>query len=118
MGSNLYNLLLTLGLTLIIAPEILRVSEQAINLDLPFMVAVSIACIPIFIAGFNLTRIDGILFLFYYVIYLTYLVMSALESVYVDVFELIMMFGAIPITVTYMIWRIFEYRKSFSSNQI
>ncbi|MGB0347219.1 MAG: calcium/sodium antiporter, partial [Balneolaceae bacterium] len=43
MGSNLYNMLLTLGLTLVIAPSILAVSEDAITLDLPFMVAVSIA---------------------------------------------------------------------------
>lgn len=114
MGSNLYNMLLTLGLTLVIAPNILAVSEDAITLDLPFMVAVSIACIPIFIAGFNLTRMDGSIFLIYYTTYLTYLVLDALGSPIVEAMQTIMMFAVIPATILYMIWRIFQYRKSIS----
>ncbi len=114
MGSNLYNMLLTLGLTLVIAPNILEVSENAISLDLPFMVAVSIACIPIFIAGFNLTRMDGSIFLFYYITYLSYLVFDALGSAIVEPMQTIMTFAVIPATIIYMIWRIIEYRKSIS----
>jgi cation:H+ antiporter len=112
LGSNLYNMLLTLGLTLVIAPNILDVSMDAINLDLPFMLAVSIACIPIFIAGFNLTRLDGSLFLFYYTAYLTYLVLNAVQSEIVPIFQLAMMWVIIPATIIYMIWRIIDYRKS------
>jgi cation:H+ antiporter len=112
MGSNLYNMLLTLGLTLVIAPNILDVSMDAINLDLPFMLAVSIACIPIFIAGFNLTRLDGSLFLFYYSSYLAYLVFNALGSSLIPIFQLAMMWVIIPATIIYMIWRIIDYRKS------
>ena len=116
MGSNLYNLLLTLGLTLLIAPEVLTVSVDAIRLDLPFMVAVSIACIPIFIAGFNLTRMDGSIFLFYYVTYLGYLVLNALDSTLVDPIQMTMKYVIVPATILYMAWRIFEYRKSISIN--
>lgn len=111
MGSNLYNIFLTLGLTLIIAPNFLDVSQQAIDFDLPFMVAVSIACIPIFIAGFNLTRLDGILFLFYYSSYLIYLVLDTLGSGIIPVFETVFLFGILPVTVFYMVWRIVLYRK-------
>jgi len=114
MGSNLYNMLLTLGLTLVIAPGVLAVSDDAIKLDLPFMVAVSITCIPIFIAGFNLTRMDGSLFLFYYTTYMTYLVLSALGSPSVAYIQSVMMFVVIPATIVYMAWRIYEYRKSVS----
>lgn len=111
MGSNLYNIFLTLGLTLIIAPNFLDVSQQAIDFDLPFMIAVSIACIPIFIAGFNLTRLDGILFLFYYSSYLIYLVLDTLGSGIIPVFENVFLFGILPVTVFYMVWRIVLYRK-------
>ena len=114
MGSNLYNLLLTLGLTLVIAPNVLAVSVDAITLDLPFMVAVSITCIPIFIAGFNLTRMDGSIFLFYYITYLSYLVLAALGSPIVEPMQTTMTFAVVPITILYMIWRIYEYRKSIS----
>ena len=111
MGSNLYNILLTLGLTLVIAPNVLDVSQAAIHLDLPFMVAVSIACIPIFMAGFNLTRWDGSIFLFYYAAYLSYLVMDAMGSSLAPVMETGMLWGIIPMTVVYMIWRIVLYRR-------
>lgn len=112
MGSNLYNMLLTLGLTLIIAPNVLDVSVKAINMDLPFMLAVSIACIPIFIAGFNMTRTDGSIFLFYYAAYLTYLVMDAVGSGYVEVAKTAMLWVVIPATVVYMVLRIRVYKKS------
>lgn len=114
LGSNLYNVLLTLGLTLIIAPNVLTVSADAINLDLPFMVAVSIVCIPIFIAGFNLTRMDGAIFLFYYTSYLTYLVMKSLASPGVDFIEQGMAMVVVPLTVIYMIWKIYLYRKQLA----
>ncbi len=116
LGSNLYNVLLTLGLTLIIAPNVLDVSAKAISLDLPFMVAVSIACIPIFIAGFNLTRMDGFIFLFYYLSYLTYLVLDAVSSTFVPTIELAMLWIIVPATVFYMIWRIYLYRKQIISS--
>ena len=112
LGSNLYNILLTLGLTLVIAPNVLDVSPQAIALDLPFMVAVSLGCIPIFIAGFNLTRSDGFVFLLYYTTYLAYLVLLALNNPIIHIIETGMLFGVVPLTVIYMIWRIFQFRKT------
>lgn len=114
MGSNLYNVLLTLALTLIIAPNVLAVSKDAITLDLPFMVLVSMACIPIFVAGFNLTRVDGALFLGYYVTYLTYLVLNTINSPIVSAMRGIILYAAIPLTFLYMIWRIYVHRKSIT----
>ncbi|MTI87614.1 MAG: calcium/sodium antiporter [Balneolaceae bacterium] len=111
LGSNLYNIFLTMGLTLIIAPNILTVSDAAIALDLPFMVAVSIACIPIFIAGLNLTLMDGIIFLFYYASYLTYLALDVLSSPLESIMENVMMWGILPATVVYMLIRIYIGRK-------
>lgn len=116
LGSNLYNVLLTLGLTLIIAPNVLDVSMDAINLDIPFMIAVSIACIPIFVAGFNLTRADGAIFLFYYLSYLAYLVLNAVSSSFVPMIQLTMVWVVVPATVVYMIWRIYIYRKQILKN--
>jgi cation:H+ antiporter len=108
MGSNLYNILLTLGLTLIIAPGVLQVSEAALYLDLPFMVAVSIACIPIFLAGLDLTKTDGAIFLFYYVTYLTYLVMDAMGSTLTADLKFAMLWFVIPATIIYMFVRLRE----------
>ena len=111
MGSNLYNILLTLGLTVVIAPNILTVSPAAIALDLPFMVAVSIMCIPIFIAGFDITKFDGAILLFYYGSYLTYLVLDAVGSSFESTMEIIMLYGVLPVTLVYVIWRIINYKR-------
>ena len=114
LGSNLQNMLLTLGLTLVIVPHALAVSKDAITFDLPFMVTVSIACIPIFVAGFNLTRIDGLIFLFYYVSYMCYLILDTLNSLMVEPMHTAMTFSVVPATILYMIWRIYKFRKSFT----
>lgn len=112
LGSNLYNILLTMGLTLLIAPNILPVSQDALNLDLPFMLGVSMACIPIFVAGLNLTLSDGIVFLFYYAAYLAYLVFDAIDSSVAATMETGMYYAVIPLTVIYMIVRLWLARKS------
>jgi cation:H+ antiporter len=112
LGSNLYNILLTLGLTIVIAPNVLDVSAAALALDLPFMVAVSIVCIPIFVAGFDITKTDGSIFLFYYGSYLAYLVLEAVNSSIVPFLEMGMIYAVIPGTIIYMIWRVINHRKN------
>jgi cation:H+ antiporter len=118
MGSNLYNILLTLGLTVVIAPEVLMVSPAAIALDIPFMIAVSIACIPIFIAGFDITKFDGFMLLFYYGSYVTYLVLDAIGSSFESTMEMVMLYAVIPATLIYIIWRVINHRKSIKKRLI
>lgn len=111
MGSNLYNTLLTLGLTVVIAPNVLTVSPAALALDLPFMVAVSIMCVPIFIAGFDITKFDGAILLFYYGSYLTYLVLDAVGSTLEQPMEHLIYYAVIPLTIGYVSWRVYKYRR-------
>ena len=112
LGSNLYNVLLTLGLTLMIAPTFLQVSDSAISQDLPFMVIVAMICIPIFLAGYKLSRLDGAIFLFYYFSYLTYLVLDAMNSPVKDYMEVLKIWVVVPATVIYIIWRLITYWRS------
>jgi cation:H+ antiporter len=51
VGSNIFNILTVLGLTSLVAPDGVAVAQSALDFDLPFMVAVSIACLPIFLTG-------------------------------------------------------------------
>lgn len=99
MGSNLYNILLTLGLTIVIAPGVLDVSADAIKLDLPIMVIVAAACLPLFWPGKKLGRMEAGGFLFYYTAYLTYLTLLALRHPFKDTMEWWMVWVIIPFTV-------------------
>lgn len=106
LGSNIYNVLLTLGLTIVVAPGVLEVSRNALILDMPFMIAVAVGCVPIFLAGFDLNRKDAFLFLFYYAAYLTYLVLEATGSEYLGWIEKGFFFGVLPLTLYYMFSRL------------
>ena len=106
LGSNIYNVLLTLGLTIVIAPGVLEVSRNALLLDMPFMIAVAVGCIPIFLAGFDLTRTDAFLFLFYYTAYLSYLVLEAIGSSHLEWVEKGFFFVVLPLTLYYMFSRL------------
>lgn len=112
MGSNLYNILLTLGLTVVIAPGAIDVSMDAVNLDLPFMLIVAGACLPLFWPGKELGRPEAFGFLTYYGLYLAYLVLISIQHPFKDQFEGIMVWVVIPITVLLIILKfVLDYRR-------
>jgi len=99
VGSNIFNILAVLGATAMVAPDGLPVSEAAINFDYPVMLAVAVACLPIFFGGYVIKRWEGGLFLGYYVAYITYLVLAATEHDALPVFSNVMQAFVIPLTV-------------------
>jgi cation:H+ antiporter len=102
IGSNLFNLLGVLGLAAAVSPSGIAVSSQVMWFDLPVMVAVAIAAMPIFITGGAIFRIEGAMLLAYYVAYTTYLVMFATQHEGLDSFRQAMFYFAIPLTVVTM----------------
>jgi cation:H+ antiporter len=77
VGSNIFNILAVLGLTAALAPSGVAVPAAALRFDLPFMVAVAVACLPIFFTGYRIARWEGALFLAYYLAYTLYLILDA-----------------------------------------
>jgi cation:H+ antiporter len=112
MGSNLYNILLTLSLTVLIAPGAIDVSQEAINLDLPIMLIVAIACLPLFWPGKELGRKEAVGFLFYYGAYMTYLVFLAMQHPLKQTMETVMVWWIFPITACLIILKfILDFRE-------
>ena len=99
IGSNIFNILIVLGLTSIVAPEGINVSTAALRLDLPVMIAVAIACLPIFFTGNVINRWEGLLFLGYYAVYTAYLILDTTNHESLPIFSLVMGAFVIPITV-------------------
>lgn len=75
VGSNIFNLLAVLGLAALVSPSPISVSPTALALDLPVMLAVALACLPIFFANYRISRGEGLLFLLYYGAYVAYLLL-------------------------------------------
>jgi cation:H+ antiporter len=98
IGSNLFNLLAVLGITALIAPNPLPVATSAIQVDIPVMIAVAVACLPIFADGHVLNRWEGIVFLGFYAGYLTWLVLDASDNTLRDSYGDVVLFFVVPIT--------------------
>ncbi|MFP4502838.1 MAG: calcium/sodium antiporter [Candidatus Hydrogenedentota bacterium] len=67
VGSNIFNILLILGLSAVIAP--LTVRRQLVRLDVPIMIGVAFLCAFVCWGGM-LSRLEGALFLGLFVVYL------------------------------------------------
>lgn len=75
LGSNIFNILGILGLTCAITPQ--QITPQVFALDIPVMIAVSIACIPIMRSGARISRGEGVLLLGVYAAYMVVLFVYA-----------------------------------------
>ena len=126
VGSNIFNLLGVLGISAIVLPEGVSVAEQAWKFDLPVMIAVAAACLPVFFTGHRISRGEGLLFLAYYVAYVVTLALLASGSPALPTFEIVMLAFAAPLTIIILIvtvsrsiglWRWQEARTRFTQEK-
>jgi cation:H+ antiporter len=99
VGSNIFNIMGVLGFASAVAPHGVAVSETALQFDIPVMIAVAVACLPVFFTGRGIARWEGGLFLAYYVAYTTYLILSCTDHERLTrIFGGIMLGGVMPLT--------------------
>jgi cation:H+ antiporter len=79
VGSSVFNLLGILGVAALVTPGGLSVAPGLVFFDIPVMIGVALACLPIFGTGHRIARWEGALFLGYYAVYVTYLILAATE---------------------------------------
>jgi len=99
VGSNLFNIMCVLGLSAALAPGGVDVSPTALRLDIPIMIAVAVACLPIFFTGHMISRWEGGLFLAYYVAYTAYVILAATNEAVSRTFGGILLGFVTPLTV-------------------
>ncbi len=99
VGSNIFNILSVLGLCSIVAPAGVTVSTAALSFGIPVMIAVAIACLPIFFTDYRIDRWEGVLFLGYYIAYIIYLYLQVTQHNALGTFSIVMSLFVIPITV-------------------
>ncbi|MGK7945489.1 MAG: calcium/sodium antiporter [Microcystaceae cyanobacterium] len=109
VGSNIFNILVVLGLTAIISPQGIPVSPSAISFDLPLMVAVALACFPIFVTGKQIARWEGLLFVVYYGAYTGYLILDTVNYENMGLYRQLMGFFVIPLTVITLVVSLGQY---------
>ena len=103
VGSNIFNIFLVLGIAGFIVPVDIPVPSSALNFDLLVMIAVAVACLPIFFTGAEIARWEGGLFLGYFVAYTAYLVLRSQDHEVLPEYSQIMLAFVIPLTVITLI---------------
>jgi cation:H+ antiporter len=113
VGSNLYNILMVLGAAALVSDNGLFVAPAAVSFDIPVMLVVAVACLPIFFAGNQVNRWEGLMFLGYWIAYTAYVILLAARHDALDEFSLVMTAYVIPLTVatiTVITWRTLRQR--------
>ena len=108
VGSNIFNILGVLGISSVVAPGGFSIAPAMTAFDIPVMIAVAIACLPIFFTGNLIARWEGALFLALYAGYTVYLVMAAQQHDALSTYGLVLGTVVLPLcvlTVGVITWR-------------
>lgn len=104
IGSNIFNILCVLGLSSLVSPSGIHVSPAAMRFDIPVMIAVAIACLPVFFAGYRINRANGALFIAMYVAYLVHLILHASDHHALDSYRTAMIWFVLPLTAATLVF--------------
>lgn len=76
LGSSVYNVLFILGATAVVAPAGVPVTPELILVDIPVMAVAALACVPVFLSGRQVSRMEGGVLVGAYALYLGYLLLT------------------------------------------
>lgn len=116
IGSSLFNILAIAGIAAVVTPGGLEVAPALIRFDIPVMVAVALACLPIFATGHHIARWEGALFLGYYLAYVSYLVLAATQHVALPAYSAAMLGFVLPLTAVTLVVLLVRLRATTRAN--
>jgi cation:H+ antiporter len=114
VGSNVFNILGVLGLSSLVTSSGIGVAPSVLAFDLPVMIAVAIACLPIFFTGNLIARWEGGLFLGLYAAYMAYVLLAAQQHDALQPYSTVMAMAVLPlvaITLAVVAWREWQGRR-------
>ncbi len=110
VGSNIFNILFVLGAPGLLWAGGIDVSQSAVRLDMPVMVAAAVACLPVLAWDHRLNRWEGVLFMTYYAAYVLFLVLDS-SGHDASLFGLVMGAFVVPLTVVTLATVIIRQRR-------
>ena len=114
VGSNIFNIMGVLGFVCLLSPSGIAVPDVVIGFDIPIMIAVAFACLPLFYTGGMISRPEGALLLAYYAAYSLYVILAATQHDALPRFSAVMLYFVIPLTAVTLVvlaLRELRYRK-------
>jgi cation:H+ antiporter len=74
LGSTVYNIALILGVTVLVAPDAVRVPHEVVAADLLVLAVVAVITVPVLLTGHRVSRLEGGAFVAAYLGYLVWLI--------------------------------------------
>jgi cation:H+ antiporter len=100
VGSNTFNILGCLGISGLVAGSGgLAIPPSVLNFDIWVMIAVALACLPVFLTGREIARWEGGVFMLYYAAYVVYLILASQRHDALGPFSSVMLGFVVPITL-------------------
>lgn len=100
VGSNTFNILGCLGISGLVSGDLgLVMAPSLLAFDIWVMLAVALACLPIFMTGREIARWEGGVFLSYYAAYVAYLILAAQQHDALPAFSSVMLSFVLPLTI-------------------
>ncbi len=104
VGSCVFNILGCLGLAGLLAGDAgLPVPAAVQHFDIWVMLAVALACLPVFMTGREIARWEGGVFLLYYAAYVAYLILAAQQHDALQAYSAAMLGFVLPLTVVTLV---------------
>ena len=103
VGSNIFNITAILGVSALVQPDGVAAAATALAFDIPVMVAVALACLPIFFSTHTITRLEGGVFLLYYVVYTAWVVLAATQNASLPAYGRFIVFFVVPVTAAVLL---------------
>ena len=85
--------------------------------DIWVMLAVALACLPVFMTGREIARWEGGVFVGYYIAYVAYLILAAQQHDALPAFSGVMMSFVVPITIVTLVVTMFGRRSGGAPGQ-
>jgi cation:H+ antiporter len=100
VGSNIFNVLFVLGAGAAVGDG-MPVPAGALAFDFPVMLAVAVASLPVFITGARINRLEGGVFVLYYVLYTVYIGLQAASHPAREEFGVAVLGVVVPLTIAF-----------------
>ncbi len=116
VGSNTFNILGCLGVSGLVSGSLpggagLLMAPALLSFDIWVMLAVALACLPVFMSGREIARWEGGVFLLYYVAYVAYVILAAQQHDALQPFSVAMMSFVLPLTLITLVVVLLRQRK-------
>ena len=100
VGSNTFNILGCVGLSALASADLgLSLAPSLLSFDIWVMLAATLFCLPIFLTGHTIDRLEGALLLGYYLAYVSYLILASQQHDALPMFSSVMLTGVVPLTI-------------------